>query len=132
MVNQNDVSVLASGGSGTYTINGDTYTAQQVGRLTGKVTWRRVAPYLGIGWGSKAARQSGFSMGFDVGVLVTGSPPDVALHASNPTGDAQLASDVAAAQAKANNQARLYRWGARSKAPTETAGVSLILHREKW
>ncbi len=109
MVNQNDMSVLASGGSGTYTINGDTYTAQQVGTLTGKIAWRRVAPYLGIGWGSKAARHSGFSMGFDVGVLVTGCP-QVTLNASNPTGDAQLTSDVAAAQAKANSQASSYRF----------------------
>ncbi|MDA8361486.1 MAG: hypothetical protein M0Z44_05755 [Gammaproteobacteria bacterium] len=48
-------------------------------------------------------------MGFDVGVLVTGSP-QVTLNASNPTGDAQLTSDVAAAQAKANNQASWYRF----------------------
>ena len=88
---------------------GVVHTAQQVGTFTGKVSWRRVAPYLGIGWGSKAARHSGFSMGFDVGVLVTGSP-SVALHASNPTGNAQLASDVAAAQANANNKASPYRF----------------------
>lgn len=109
MINENNLNAVAGGGSGTYTINGDTYTAQQVGTFTGKVSWRRVAPYLGIGWGSKAARHSGFSMGFDVGVLVTGSPR-VALHASNPTGNAQLASDVAAAQANANNKASPYRF----------------------
>ncbi len=109
MINENDMSAVASGGSGTYTINGDTYTAQQVGTFTGKIGWRRVAPYLGIGWGSKAARQSGFSMGFDLGVLVTGSP-EITLHASNPGNNAQLASDVAAAQAKANNRASSYRF----------------------
>ena len=109
MVNENDMSVLASGGSGSYTINGDTYTAQQVGTLTGKIAWRRVAPYLGIGWGSKAARHSGFSMGFDVGVLMTGSP-DVTLNASGSASDQPLANDVAAAQAKANNQASSYRF----------------------
>ena len=109
MVNQNDISAVASGGSGTYTINGDTYTAQQVGTLTAHIGWRRIAPYLGIGWGSKAARHAGFSMGFDVGALVTGSP-HVTLTASNPTDNTQLASDVAAAQAKANNQASSYRF----------------------
>ncbi len=109
MVNENDMRVLAGGGSGTYTINGDSYTAQQVGRLTGKVAWRRLAPYLGIGWGSKAARHSGFSMGFDVGVLVTGSP-QVTLAASGSASDPQLASDVAAAQAKANSRTSSYRF----------------------
>ena len=109
MVNQNDISAVAGGGSGTYTINGDTYTAQQVGTLTAHVGWRRIAPYLGIGWGSKAARQSGCSMGFDVGVLMTGSP-DVTLNASGSATDQQLENDVAAAQAKANNQASSYRF----------------------
>ena len=109
MVNENDVSAVAGGGSGSYTINGDTYSAQQVGTLTAHVGWRRVAPYLGIGWGSKAARHSGFSMGFDVGVLVTGSP-QVTLAASGAATDTQLASDVAAAQAKANSQASSYRF----------------------
>ena len=109
MVNQNAVNADASGGSGTYTINGNTYTAQQVGTLTAHIGWRRIAPYLGIGWGSKAARHAGFSMGFDIGALVTGSP-HVTLTASNPTDNTQLASDVAAAQAKANNQASSYRF----------------------
>ncbi len=109
MVNQNDISAVAGGGSGTYTINGDTYTAQQVGTLTAHVGWRRIAPYLGIGWGSKAARHSGFSMGFDVGVLMTGSP-DVTLNASGSASDQPLANDVAAAQAKANSQASSYRF----------------------
>ncbi len=109
MVNQNDISAVAGGGSGNYTINGDTYTAQQVGTFTAHVGWHRIAPYLGIGWGSKAARHSGFSMGFDVGVLMTGSP-DVTLNASGSASDQQLANDVAAAQAKANSQASSYRF----------------------
>lgn len=108
MVNQNRISAIASGGSGTYTINNDTYTSTQVGTLTGQITYRRFAPYLGIGFGSKAARHSGLSAGFDLGVLFTGSP-QVSLNASNPTGNQQLASDVAAAQATANQKGSSYR-----------------------
>ena len=109
MVNENRISAVAGGGSGTYTINGDTYSAAQVGTLTGRITYRRLAPYLGIGFGSKAARHSGLSAGFDIGVLMTGSP-QVALNASNPTNDQQLTKDVAAAQANANQKGSSYRF----------------------
>lgn len=109
VVNENDLTAVASGGSGTYTINGDTYTAQQVGTLTGKLGWRRIAPYIGIGWGMKAARHSGLSMGFDLGVMFTGSPT-VSLHSSNPTNNQQLAKDVAAAQATANSKVSPVRY----------------------
>jgi hypothetical protein len=108
MFNQNQFTLNASGGSGNYTINNHPYTAQQVGTFTGKVAWKRVAPYLGLGWGSKAARKPGFSMGFDLGVLFTGSP-QVTLSASNPQNNATLASDVAAAQATANQKASSYK-----------------------
>lgn len=109
MVNQNEFNLVASGGSGSYTINGDTYPASEVGTFTGKVAWRRVAPYLGIGWGSKAARHRGFSMGFDLGILYTNSPT-VTLSASNPTHNTQLARDVATEQAKANQKAAALRF----------------------
>ena len=108
MFDQNQFTLNASGGNGTYTINNDTYTTQQVGTFTGKVAWKRVAPYLGIGWGSKAARATGFSMGFDLGVLFTGSP-QVTFSASGSSTNAQLASDVAAAQASANQKASSYK-----------------------
>lgn len=108
MFDQNRLALNASGGSGSYTINGRSYTASQVGTFTGKASWRRVAPYLGLGWGSKAARKPGFSMGFDLGVLFTGSP-QVTLSASNPQHNAQLASDVAAAQATANQKTSSYK-----------------------
>ncbi|WP_298137618.1 hypothetical protein [Acidiferrobacter sp.] len=108
MINQNRVTAYSYDPSGSYVINGDTYTGAEVGTFSGQLTYRRVAPYLGIGWGSKAARRSGFSMGFDIGVLFTGSA-DVQLNASNPYNNATLASDVAAAQANANARARSYK-----------------------
>ncbi|WP_297362168.1 hypothetical protein [Acidiferrobacter sp.] len=108
MVNENRVSAYSFDPNGTYVINGEPYPGTAVGTFTGTMTYRRIAPYLGIGWGSKAARHSGFSMGFDVGVLFTGSP-QVQLSASNPTDNATLASDVAAAQASANARASSYK-----------------------
>jgi len=108
MINENQVTAYSSDPNGTYIFNGQLFSGSQVGTFTGKVTYRRVAPYLGLGWGSKAARTPGFSLGFDVGVLFTGSP-NVQLSASNPQNNTTLASDVAAAQAKANARASSYK-----------------------
>ena len=108
MVNENRVTAYSFDPTGTYVINGATYSGAEVGTFSGKVSYRRIAPYLGIGWGSKAARRPGFSMGFDVGVLFTGSP-SVQLSASNSSSNSTLAADVAAAQAKANSRASSYK-----------------------
>ncbi|MHB8252968.1 MAG: hypothetical protein ACYDEV_04580 [Acidiferrobacter sp.] len=108
MINENQVSAYTSSANATYVINGTTYPGSAVGTFTGRVTYRRVAPYFGIGWGSKAARERGFSMGFDVGVLFTGSP-NVQLSASNPNNVSGLAANVAAAQANANAKASSYK-----------------------
>ena len=108
MVNENRVSAYSFDPSGNYVINGQSYPGAEVGTFTGTMTYRRIAPYLGIGWGSKAARHLGFSMGFDVGVLFTGSP-DVQLSASNAGTVPGLSKNIAAAQANANSRASSYR-----------------------
>ena len=108
MINENQVLALSNDPTGTYIINGHTYSGAQVGTFTGQITYRRVAPYAGFGWGSKAARDSGFSMGFDIGVLFTGSA-QIQLSASNSTSNSTLATDVAKAQANANARASSYK-----------------------
>lgn len=60
--------------SGTYTIEGTTYAVADVGTVEGTVEFRRVAPYLGIGWGSGKAAQKGWSLAADLGVMFQGSP----------------------------------------------------------
>ena len=104
--NRTDVNANATPAPGsTVTINGDTYTAAQVGTLTGRIDYaRKIEPYAGIGWGHLAPRRHGFVYNVDLGVLFTGSP-QVALNASNPGNNATLASDVAAAQATAQDSA---------------------------
>lgn len=109
MINSNQITIDSQGGSGSYTINGRSYPASEVGTFSSQMVWKRVAPYLGIGWGSKAARHTGFSMGFDIGVLYTGSPT-VTLQASNPTHNATLAQNVAADQASINRSASSVRF----------------------
>ncbi|MHB1587875.1 MAG: hypothetical protein ACYCRH_08160 [Acidiferrobacteraceae bacterium] len=103
--NQAEVNANATPAPGsTVQINGDTYTASQVGTLTGRIDYRKMSPYLGLGWGNLAPRGHGFVYNVDLGVLFTGSP-QVSLNASNPGNNATLASDVAAAQATAQSDA---------------------------
>ena len=72
---------------GSYTIGGTTYTAAEVGSLTGKIEFNSTAPYLGIGWGNAVAKGSPIKISFDAGVMFQGTPK-VSL-----TGNGSLASD---------------------------------------
>lgn len=93
--------------NGNYTINGTTYPASHVGSLTANLGMKPWAPYLGLGWGHNPAGGSGLRFGVDVGVMFQGTPR-VQLAASNPTGDPTVATNVAAAQATAQQSANKY------------------------
>lgn len=106
--NGNSASLAAQpSASGTYTFNGNTYTGAQVGTANAKVSFNPVAPYVGIGWGDDSLK-SGFHFTSDIGLMYQGSP-NVALSASNPTHNAQLASDVQAAQTTLQNKLNSYQ-----------------------
>lgn len=86
-------------GLGGFTLNGHTYTAADVGLLTGRIDYRKAAPYLGIGWGNALASASPWTTSVDLGVFYQGNP-NVALASVGCTTSATvckaLASDVAA------------------------------------
>ncbi|WP_417317788.1 hypothetical protein [Emcibacter sp.] len=58
----------------TYNIGGNTYTREQVGALAGKIDFRDVSPYLGIGFGHNVKKEGGWNFTADIGVIFTGSP----------------------------------------------------------
>jgi len=60
--------------SGTYTIQGRAYDAASVGKVNGNVDFNKVAPYLGIGWGRRSAKEKGWSFSTDIGVMLQGAP----------------------------------------------------------
>jgi hypothetical protein len=69
-------------GSGTYTIDNQSFSASQVGNLTGEFKYANsIAPYLGIGLGHST--NEGFGFNADLGIMFTGAPK-VTLNASNP------------------------------------------------
>jgi hypothetical protein len=111
----NDNQVTATGkpnSNGTYTLNGNTYQASSVGSLNGKVEFRKIAPYLGIGYGNALAKESAWHFSTDVGVLFQGSA-STSLASSGCTTNAmacsQLATDVAAENAQLSDKVHNFK-----------------------
>lgn len=62
-------------GSGSFTFNGVTYRVSDIGNVEGDIRFRRVAPYLGIGWGTAGTGEKpGWSFTSDVGIMFQGKP----------------------------------------------------------
>lgn len=55
--------------SGTIDINGTTYNTSEVGIVQGKITFKKAAPYLGLGWGTPAKSSAGLYFTSDIGVM---------------------------------------------------------------
>jgi hypothetical protein len=95
-------------GAGTYTLNGHTYTASSAGSLNGNIDFRKLAPYLGIGYGN-APKANGWGFSADLGVLFQGSP-DTSLTSSGCTAGTAictaLATDVAAENARLKDEVK--------------------------
>lgn len=73
--NNSKIDITArSNDSSTYTFNGNTYLASQVGEVDGRIDFRKVAPYLGFGWGNALGSKGGWSFTSDFGVMFQGSP----------------------------------------------------------
>jgi hypothetical protein len=91
-LNYNKADVTGTPSGSSYTINGVSYSTAEVGRLEGDIDFRRVAPYLGLGWNGSLFSPNLY-VGADLGVLFQGRS-DVSLRATNPTVSAALASDI--------------------------------------
>jgi len=58
--------------TGTFTSGGDVYTAEELGDLKANITFNKVAPYIGIGFGNPTSGDSGFGFTFDLGTMYQG------------------------------------------------------------
>jgi hypothetical protein len=113
-------------GSGSYTLNGHTYTSADVGSLTGELKFgHSVSPYVGLGWGNAVGENGHWHFLVDLGAIYGGTPM-VSLTAvcgsAAPAGSAecnQLQSDVQTEKAKLVSDANILRWY-----PVATVGVA--------
>lgn len=108
LLNRNEFNLTGRpGGSGTYDFNGTTYTAAQVGTLTGKLSFNKSAPYLGLGWGNRPGGSWGLT--FDLGAVYQGKPK-LGLEATGAAADPLLASDLEAERQQAEKELESFKW----------------------
>jgi hypothetical protein len=107
ILNDNKVDITGRATNGTYTLNGNAYSASTIGSLTGEVkSGNRAAPYLGIGYGNVAGL--GVNFYFDLGIMFQGTP-SASLTATCGAGVpatlcSQVQRDAGAEQAKLQNE----------------------------
>ncbi len=86
---------LAGRYDGTLEIGDETYTAEEIGVLSGDLSFRDVAPYVGIGWGNAFGKARRWGFMTDLGVAFIGSPR-VALSATGTlAGDPEFRANLA-------------------------------------
>jgi len=94
--------------SGTFNFNGMTYNASQVGSLTGKLSFNRSAPYLGLGWGNRPNGSWGLT--FDLGAVYQGKPK-LSLEATGGIAPPpSLAADLEAERRQAEEDLSSFKW----------------------
>ncbi len=81
--------------SGNYNINNHSYTAGEVGQLSGSIDHKNFAPYIGVGWESALASKKGWRFIGDAGLMMTGGG-STSLSALGSAGNAALRQDVEA------------------------------------
>jgi len=110
--NDNKFDLTATPSAGSFTINGNTYPSSSVGSLHGSLDYTKVNPYFGTGWGI-SPHGGGLFGSVDLGVQF--QPNHVSLNVTcgasiqgTPACN-QLASDVAAEQARLQDQTHSLR-----------------------
>ena len=58
----------------TFKIGDETYTATDVGNLTGTIDFEKIAPYASIGWDTSFKKDKGVGFLFEIGAAMQGSP----------------------------------------------------------
>ena len=94
LYNNNKLSLKATPGDDV-TLDGVTYTPQQIGQVNGSLTFKnRVSPYFGIGYDSAFHKKGNFSLGIDLGVLYQGKPKGDVTLTGTAAGNAALRASI--------------------------------------
>jgi hypothetical protein len=111
--NNNQVRATAKpNGSGTYTINGTTYSASDFGTLAADIDYHKAAPYLGVGWGNALTPGRKWNLKIDIGAFLQGKPSTnlVALGCTTSTTICnKLTADTKAENVKLAEEFNSYR-----------------------
>lgn len=101
-------------GAQTYTLNGMTFSASDVGTLDGRASFSKTAPYLGIGFG-KPAGASPVQFLFDIGVVFQGKPRlslarNGGISITNPTLSDQINAAINAQRDKSQSDLNKFQY----------------------
>lgn len=102
-------------------IGDSTYTPQQVGSLKGTVSFKKTAPYLGIGF----AGRSRVAVLVDLGVGFTGTPQVELLGETNLTGAAKTEFDANVAREQQEAQAEITKHKLLRYHPVVSLGIKV-------
>jgi hypothetical protein len=95
--------------AGTYTFGGNVYSTADVGVINGRTNFKKLAPYLGIGWGNAVAKDKGWGFTTDLGIIFTGSPNTTLSPSGCTAGQVicdQLAADLARENVRVNEESK--------------------------
>ncbi len=110
LINGNDISAKANPtASGTFNINGVTYTGADVGTLKGKIDFNLIAPYLGFGWDTSFDKERGLGFTFELGAIYQGIP-EADLSVTGPaSNNAALVRDLAQEESDLQKDLNLFK-----------------------
>ncbi len=114
------MSILATP-QGSFTYGGHTYTAAQIGTVSGDIHLPDAAPFVGVGWDNTYDTAGALGLRLLAGAVVS-SRPDVALRSTGGllSSSPVLQADVASEQAKIAGAANYLRYY-----PVVSAGLSV-------
>jgi hypothetical protein len=58
----------------SYSVGGDVYSPDLLGTMSADISFNKVAPYIGIGFGNPTAGSKGLGFSFDIGTIYQGAP----------------------------------------------------------
>ena len=110
-LNDNSIGLSATPTAGqTYTSNGYTYVAGTNDHANASIGFNKIAPYLGIGWGS-ASSNAGLHFTSDFGLMYMGAPTaSLSITTSDPANQSMANQYAASAQSQLNADMSKYKW----------------------
>jgi hypothetical protein len=106
VVNLNEFNGTAKPNQGQITINGRSYSADQIGELDAAVKFNRAAPYFGLGFSNPVRKGKHWGFYFDLGAMYHGHPKATLSATKAPS--SQFLSDLSNQQQRFNNDAKPY------------------------
>ncbi len=104
VINLNEVSGSAKPTQGQITINGRSYSPDQLGQMNGVVKFNRTAPYFGLGFGRTFKTRKHWGVTFDLGAMYHGHAKLSLSTTQTPS--AQLQGDLRQQEQRFNDDAK--------------------------